>query len=158
MRYFLVLFWATRKAPLVTDPIISERSAWLLRHLKHQSLSPSDYFIHSIEIIFLVQFLATRVAVVPLAIDPIMSGRLIQSLRHLDHRNPSTISEYKFSAMMVQEFRSTKRRSQSIAGLGDVIGIFDNKSLNKKLQKRSYVTWRYQIFCFIIILEDIIVF
>ena len=61
----------------------------VFRHLKHRNMSTSDVFIHISEIVFLVQFLATREAVTPLANDPIMLGTLIQSFRHLENQNQS---------------------------------------------------------------------
>jgi len=126
VRYCLVPFWATREAvmPLETYPIISGRSIYLLKHLKHK-----NDFIQSSRLIFLVHFLATRKAMAPLAKDPIMSGRLIQLFRHHQHQNLSTISESKTRARMVQEFwRGSLRRSQrsqrSTLGLEDVINGF----------------------------------
>ena len=51
-------------------------------------MSPSDDFIDSSGMIFLVPFLAVG----PLAYDPSMSGTSIRSFRHLEHQNPSIIS------------------------------------------------------------------
>ena len=92
-------------ALLANDPIISGRSIWSFRHLKHKNLSTGDDFIYSSGIIFLVPFLSTREAVVLLANDLIMSGTLIWSLRHLKHQNPPIISEDIGRASMVQQFR-----------------------------------------------------
>ena len=55
-------------------------------------MSTGDNFIDSSGKIFLVQFLATKEALVPLANYPIMSERLIQLFRHLEYQNP-TISQ-----------------------------------------------------------------
>ena len=80
-------------APLPNDPILSERSIRLFRHLKHQNLSIGDDFIYSSGIIFLVPFLFTREVVVLLANDLIMSDTSILSFRHLEHQNLSIISD-----------------------------------------------------------------
>ena len=60
------------------------------RHLKHQNMSTNDYFSHSSGIICIVQFLATKEALVLLVNDPIMSERSIQSFKHLEHQNLSS--------------------------------------------------------------------
>ena len=64
----LVPILATRElvAPIENSFIISGRSIWLFRHLKHQNQSTGDDFICSCGIILLVSFLATKEAVVPL--------------------------------------------------------------------------------------------
>ena len=101
-------------APLANDPIMSGRSIWSFRHLKHQNLSTSDDFIYSSGIIFLVPLLATMEAVAPLANDPIMSGRSIRSFRHLEHQNPSIISESIGRDRMVQQFWNRRRRRSTV--------------------------------------------
>ena len=92
-------------APLANDPIMSGRSIWWFRHLKHQNLSTGDDCIQRSEIIFLVPFLATWVAVAPLANDPIMSGRSMWSYRHLECQNLFIILEDIGRARMVQQFQ-----------------------------------------------------
>ena len=48
-------------APLVSNPIMSGRSLWSFRHLKHQNLSIGDVFSKGMEY-FLVPILATKEA------------------------------------------------------------------------------------------------
>ena len=64
-------------ALLVNDPIMFMKSILLLRHIKEQNLSPGDDFIHSMGVMFLFEFWATREAVVSPAIYSIMLGRLL---------------------------------------------------------------------------------
>ena len=86
---------------LANDLIMSKRSIWLFRHLKHQNLSTGDDFIKSSRIIFLVPFLATKEVLAPLTNDPIMSERLIWSSRHLIHQNLSTGDDFICSSGMI---------------------------------------------------------
>ena len=52
--------------------------------------------------IFLVQFLTTRDAVVLLSNDPSISATLMRSFKQLEHQNPSIILEDIGRAMIVQ--------------------------------------------------------
>ena len=101
-------------APLASNLIMSGRSIWSFRPLKHKNPSTGDDFINNSGIIFLVPILANKETLAPLAPGLIIWGRSLRSFRHLQCQNPSIISDSIGRARMVQQFWNEGARSEWI--------------------------------------------